>query len=120
VSAPRPARRFRQEATEPGAKTSLEKPSRQRPGRSRHETETALAALSGVGKHTARESERAQCRATGKECVASTHPQIWPQDRKVLGPYSFRPETQRVGRENFRPGAIRRPKYYPLQPGVLP
>ena len=51
---------------------------------------SALAALSGVGEHTARESERAQCCANGKECVASTHTQIWPRDRKVPGPYFFR------------------------------
>lgn len=48
------------------------------------------AAESGVGKHTARESERAQACVTGKECVANTHPQIWPRDRKVPGPYFFR------------------------------
>lgn len=47
------------------------------------------AAESGVGKHTARESERAQSCAIGKECVANTHPQIWPRDRKVPGPYFF-------------------------------
>jgi hypothetical protein len=47
------------------------------------------AAESGVGKHTARESERAQSCATGKERVANAHPQIWPRDRKVPGPYFF-------------------------------
>jgi hypothetical protein len=47
------------------------------------------AAESGVGKHTARESERAQSCAIGKECVANTQPQIWPRDRKVPGPYFF-------------------------------
>jgi hypothetical protein len=45
------------------------------------------AAESGVGEHTARESERAQQCATGKERVANAHPQIWPRDRKVPGPY---------------------------------
>ncbi len=45
------------------------------------------AAESGVGKHTARERERAQACVTGKECVAHTHPPIWPRDRKVPGPY---------------------------------
>ena len=48
------------------------------------------AAESGVGKHTARESERAQACANGKERVAHAHPQIWPRDRKVSGPYFFR------------------------------
>ena len=33
------------------------------------------AAESGVGKHTARESERAQSCAAGKERVANAHPQ---------------------------------------------
>ena len=47
------------------------------------------AAESGVGEHTARESERAQQCATGKERVANAHPQIWPRDRKVPGPYYF-------------------------------
>ena len=45
------------------------------------------AAESGVGEHTARESESAQPCATGKERVANAHPQIWPRDRKVPGPY---------------------------------
>ena len=47
------------------------------------------AAESGVGKHTARESERVQACAAGKERVANAHPQIWPRDRKVPGPYCF-------------------------------
>jgi hypothetical protein len=47
------------------------------------------AAESGVGEHTARESERAQQCAIGKERVASAHPQIWPRSRKVPGPYCF-------------------------------
>ena len=50
---------------------------------------TSHAAKSGVGEHKARESESAQHCADGKECVASTHPQIWPRDRKVPGPYCF-------------------------------
>jgi hypothetical protein len=32
----------------------------------------------------------------GKECVASTHPQIWPRNRKVPGPYFCTPSIQRV------------------------
>lgn len=48
------------------------------------------AAESGVGKHTARESERVQACAIGKERVTHAHPQIWPRDRKVSGPYFFR------------------------------
>jgi hypothetical protein len=50
---------------------------------------TSHAAKSGVGEHKARESESAQQCADGKECVASTHPQIWPRNRKVPGPYCF-------------------------------
>jgi len=48
---------------------------------------TSHAAKSGVGEHKARESESAQHCADGKECVASTHPQIWPRNRKVPRPY---------------------------------
>jgi len=47
------------------------------------------AAESGVGEHTARESERAQQCAIGKERVANAHPHIWPRSRKVPGPYCF-------------------------------
>jgi hypothetical protein len=50
---------------------------------------TSHAAKSGVGEHKARESESAQHCADGKECVASTHPQIWPRNRKVPRPYCF-------------------------------
>jgi hypothetical protein len=46
------------------------------------------AAESGVGKHTARESE-APNSMRGKERVANAHPQIWPRDRMVPGPYCF-------------------------------
>jgi len=56
------------------------------------------AAESGVGKHTARESERAQACAIGKERVANAHPQIWPRDRKVPGPYFF-PRSKLVSHE---------------------
>jgi hypothetical protein len=43
------------------------------------------AAESGVGEHTARESESAQCCADGKERVANAHPHFDPRDRKVPG-----------------------------------
>ena len=60
------------------------------------------AAESGVGEHTARESERAQQCAIGKECVASTHPQIWPRSRKAPGPYCF--QKRRTKRDSgFEP-----------------
>ena len=54
------------------------------------------AAESGVGKHTARESESAQACAAGKERVANAHPQIWPRDRKVPGLKLFRGLASRV------------------------
>ena len=38
-----------------------------------------LAAVSGVGEHTARESEAPNVCA-GKERVANAHPQVWPRD----------------------------------------
>ena len=44
------------------------------------------AAESGVGEHAARESEAPNV-CDGKERVASAHPQIWPRNRKVPGPY---------------------------------
>jgi hypothetical protein len=37
------------------------------------------AAVSGVGEHTARESEAPNVCA-GKERVATAHPQVWPRD----------------------------------------
>jgi uncharacterized Zn-finger protein len=46
------------------------------------------AAESGVGEHTARESEAPNV-CVGKERVANAHPQIWLRDRKVPGPYFF-------------------------------
>ena len=45
------------------------------------------AAESGVGKHTARESERAQACATGKERVANAHPHNWPRSLKNFGAF---------------------------------
>jgi hypothetical protein len=72
VSAPCPASRARQSAVEPGKEASLVIPGRQRPGRSRHETEATLAALSGVGEQTARESESAK--RLRRERVRGEHP----------------------------------------------
>ena len=65
------------------------------------------AAESGVGKHTARESESAQACAAGKERVANAHPHIWPRDRKVPGPYRL-PRRRRLPR---RPAGIRGPAF---------
>ena len=87
VSAPRPARGPRQGASEPGAEASLENSDRRRSGRSRHETGIPPAAESGVGKHTARESESAQACVSGKERVANAHSHISPGDRKVSGAF---------------------------------
>ena len=62
------------------------------------------AAESGVGKHTARESERVQACAAGKERVTNAHPhKLAPEAARLPGPFlflSFRPhesnfETQR-------------------------
>lgn len=48
------------------------------------------AAESGVGKHTARESERAQACATGKERVANAHShKLAPEAAKPPGPFLF-------------------------------
>lgn len=48
------------------------------------------AAESGVGKHTARESERAQACATGKERVANAHSHtLAPEAAKLPGPFCF-------------------------------
>ena len=48
------------------------------------------AAESGVGKHTARESERAQACANGEECVANTHPQNSAPEPQGSGALFFR------------------------------
>lgn len=48
------------------------------------------AAESGVGKHTARESESAQACADGKERVANAHPhKLAPEASKLPEPFSF-------------------------------
>lgn len=47
------------------------------------------AAESGVGKHTARESERVQACAAGKERVTHAHPQIWPSGPQGSGGLIF-------------------------------
>ena len=83
------------------------------------------AAESGVGKHTARESERAQSCAAGKERVANAHPQIWPRDRKVPGPYFFiRPDLAALAAPPPVAFARRRmpktPASFPLWPGRAP
>ena len=67
-------------------------------------SKSSHAAKSGVGEHKARESESAQHCADGKECVASTHPQIWPRNRKVPGPYSF-PGSGVAGGNRPSPGS---------------
>src|SRR4051812_20452384 len=48
------------------------------------------AAESGVGKHTARESERVQACAAGKERVTNAHPhKLAPEAEKLPGPFLF-------------------------------
>jgi len=48
------------------------------------------AAESGVGKHTARESERVQACATGKERVTSAHShKLASEASKLPGPFCF-------------------------------
>ena len=48
------------------------------------------AAESGVGKHTARESESAKECAVGKERVANAHPhKLAPEASKLPEPFSF-------------------------------
>ena len=48
------------------------------------------AAESGVGKHTARESERVQACAAGKERVTSAHPhKLAPEAERLPEPFSF-------------------------------
>ena len=69
---------------------------------------TSHAAKSGVGEHKARESESAQPCAVGKECVASTHPQIWPRNRKVPGPYFFANFVRPVIRKSWASGSTLR------------
>lgn len=59
------------------------------------------AAESGVGKHTARESERVQACATGKERVTNAHPhKLASEASKLPGPFSFftpAPARDRLG-----------------------
>ena len=60
------------------------------------------AAESGVGKHTARESESAQACAAGKERVANAHPhKLAPEASKLPEPFSFS-EIARPTREGVR------------------
>ncbi len=48
------------------------------------------AAESGVGKHIARESERVQACANGKERVTNAHPhKLAPETSKISGAFSF-------------------------------
>jgi len=48
------------------------------------------AAESGVGKHIARESERVQACANGKERVTNAHPhKLAPETSKFPGPFRF-------------------------------
>ena len=48
------------------------------------------AAESGVGKHTARESERVQACAAGKERVTNAHPhKLAPEAARLPGPFLF-------------------------------
>lgn len=57
------------------------------------------AAESGVGKHTARESESAQACAAGKERVANAHPQkLAPEASKTSGAFFLLPRFCRGAR----------------------
>ena len=57
------------------------------------------AAESGVGKHTARESERVQACAAGKERVTNAHPhKLAPEAAKLPGPFCF-PRSDRGAAE---------------------
>jgi hypothetical protein len=47
------------------------------------------AAESGVGKHTARESESAQACADGEERVANAHSRNWPRRLQNLRGFLF-------------------------------
>ena len=48
------------------------------------------AAESGVGKHIARESERVQACAAGKERVTNAHPhKLAPEAARLPGPFLF-------------------------------
>ena len=91
VSAPRPARRSRQGVSEPGAEASLEKiPTGNGQDGPAMRPKHPHAAESGVGKHTARESERAQACATGKERVANAHShKLASEAAKLPGPFCF-------------------------------
>jgi len=54
------------------------------------------AAESGVGKHTARESERVQACATGKERVTNAHSHNWLRKPQSLPePFRFYPKSGR-------------------------
>jgi hypothetical protein len=63
------------------------------------------AAESGVGKHTARESERVQACAAGKERVTSAHPhKLAPEASKTSGAFFvFRAKCRAAPREMPRP-----------------
>ena len=55
------------------------------------------AAESGVGKHTARESERAQACAAGKERVANAHPHNLALEPQGSGAILFLAGPDRAG-----------------------
>jgi hypothetical protein len=58
------------------------------------------AAESGVGKHTARESERVQACAAGKERVTNAHPhKLAPEAAKLPEPFSFSRDHARAATE---------------------
>jgi hypothetical protein len=63
------------------------------------------AAESGVGKHTARESERVQACAAGKERVTNAHPhKLAPEAARLPGPFLFFRAMKRKdakGREGY-------------------
>ena len=68
------------------------------------------AAESGVGKHTARESERAQACANGKERVANAHSHtLAPEAAKLPGPFCF-----------YGSGALQRADFPTMPPLEMP
>lgn len=85
----RPASRSRQGASTRAQRPHSTDPGRQRPGRSRHETETS--ACRGEwrrGAHGPRKRERLTC-VSGKERAANAHPPSWPRSRSGSGASCF-------------------------------
>lgn len=65
-------------------------------------SKTTHAVWSGVGEFTARESESAKCKPSGKNDWRSSTPHIWPRELRFSGPFLCPSASPHLNEANVR------------------